>query len=341
MRQNYTIMNTGNHTEGYIYKYPHPAVTTDCVVFGFDGKELMVLLIERGLEPYKGMWAFPGGFLRMNETAEECAKRELKEETGLELTKVRELGTFSGVNRDPRERVISIAFYSLARHSAVRGGDDASKAKWWAVDDIPQLAFDHDYILRQAMKRIRRDIHFEPIGFDLLDEQFTIAELQRLYESILGVHFDRRNFYRKMLQTGVLQEAEEEEMAKPEYYGKSNEMKKMNIDELFGSSINEAPKPCMAPSCLSEPFSSVCISEEQENTQSYAHDRTERIRILHELINSQSLEKGSDDESSNIMRNVSPVKERVRSVGRKGRLYRFDQTKYDRMKEDGNFRLEF
>ena len=173
-------MSIDNHTEGYTYKYPHPAVTTDCVVFGFDGKELMVLLIERGLEPYKGMWAFPGGFIRMNETAEECARRELREETGLELDKVRELGTFSGVNRDPRERVISIAFYSLARHSTVRGGDDAAKAKWWAIDDIPQLAFDHDYILRQAMKRIRQDIHFEPVGFDLLDEEFTIAELQRL-----------------------------------------------------------------------------------------------------------------------------------------------------------------
>ena len=208
-------MSIDNHTEVYTYKYPHPAVTTDCVVFGFDGKELMVLLIERGLEPYKGMWAFPGGFIRMNETAEECARRELREETGLELDKVRELGTFSGVNRDPRERVISIAFYSLARHSTVRGGDDAAKAKWWAIDDIPQLAFDHDYILRQAMKRIRQDIHFEPVGFDLLDEQFTIAELQRLYESILGVHFDRRNFYRKMLQTGVLEEVEEEEISSP------------------------------------------------------------------------------------------------------------------------------
>ena len=92
-------MSIDNHTEVYTYKYPHPAVTTDCVVFGFDGKELMVLLIERGLEPYKGMWAFPGGFIRMNETAEECARRELREETGLELDKVRELGTFSGVCR--------------------------------------------------------------------------------------------------------------------------------------------------------------------------------------------------------------------------------------------------
>lgn len=330
-----------NQTKVYTYKYPHPAVTTDCVVFGFDGKELKVLLIERGMEPYKGMWAFPGGFLRMNETAEECAKRELKEETGLELTKVRELGSFSGVNRDPRERVISIAFYSLARHSAVRGGDDASKAKWWAVDDIPQLAFDHDYILRQAMKRIRQDIHFEPVGFDLLDEQFTIAELQRLYESILGVHFDRRNFYRKMLQTGVLQEVEEKKMPKSEYYGKRKEMKKMDIDDLFEVSPDAAPMACMPVSCASLPSSASYVTDEPENIPPIAQDRAERVRKLHELLKSQSLEKGLDDESLNIMIEEAPVAERVRSVGRKGRLFRFDQEKYDRMKENCIFRLEF
>ena len=144
----------------------------------------------------------------MDETAEECAARELREETGLVLTNIRQLGAFSGVHRDPRERIVSIAFYALARQSEVHGGDDAAHARWWAIDDIPQLAFDHDYLLRQAMNRIRQDIHFNPVGFDLLEEQFTIADLQRLYETILGVHFDRRNFYRKMLQTGILQEAE-------------------------------------------------------------------------------------------------------------------------------------
>lgn len=195
----------------YEYEYPHPAVATDCVVFGFDGHKLKVLLIQRGLDPYKGMWAFPGGFMRMDETAEECASRELKEETGLILTSnIRQLGAFSGVHRDPRERIVSIAFYALARQSEVKGGDDAANAKWWAIDDIPQLAFDHDFILRQAMSRIRQDIHFEPIGFGLLEEKFGIGDLQRLYESILGVHFDRRNFHKKMMQTGVLREVEDE-----------------------------------------------------------------------------------------------------------------------------------
>ncbi len=272
-------MNTENHIEGYTYKYPHPAVTTDCVVFGFDGRELKVLLIERGQDPYKGMWAFPGGFLRMDETAEECARRELKEETGLELGKVRELGTFSDITRDPRERVISIAFYSLARHSAVKGGDDAAKAKWWAIDDIPHLAFDHDYILRKAMKRIRQDIHFEPVGFDLLDEQFTIAELQRLYESILGVNFDRRNFYRKMLQTGVLEEVEENEMPRRAYFGKRKEMKRMDIDALFGSPVAKNAEPCMPPTCEAAPLAAPDCMEEEEGERSAGRKKKKLFRF--------------------------------------------------------------
>lgn len=218
----------------FTYDYPHPAVTTDCVVFGFDGKELKVLLIERGIEPYKGMWAFPGGFMRMDETAEQCAVRELKEETGMEVRYLKQLGTFSGVNRDPRERVVTIAFYTLAQHAEVRGGDDASKARWFTIEEVPQLAFDHDYILRQAMQSLRRDIHFEPVGFGLLNERFTIAELQRLYEAILGIHFDRRNFYKKILQTGILKEVEEPQMSKPSYFGRHKEMKKMSINALFG-----------------------------------------------------------------------------------------------------------
>ena len=118
----------------YTYDYPHPAVTTDCVVFGFDGHEMKILLVERGIEPYKGMWALPGGFIRMDETAEQCAQRELQEETGLNLSLLKQFMTFSEVNRDPRERVISIAFYALARKSDVKGGDDAAQARWFALN---------------------------------------------------------------------------------------------------------------------------------------------------------------------------------------------------------------
>jgi 8-oxo-dGTP diphosphatase len=176
-------MNSDNHTEGYTYKYPHPAVTTDCVVFGFDGKELKVLLIERGLDPYKGMWAFPGGFLRMDETAEECAKRELKEETGLELAKVRELGTFSGVNRDPRERVISIAYFTLTRVQDVKGGDDARVARWYPINQLPPLAFDHQQMFEQALQRLSDCLKLKTGNF--FSGDFSYEEIDMIYFATL------------------------------------------------------------------------------------------------------------------------------------------------------------
>ena len=193
----------------YCYKYPHPAVTTDCVIFGFDGSELQVLLFERGIEPFKGKWAFPGGFLNMDETAGEGAMRELKEETGLENAYIEQFNTYSEPGRDPRERVITIAHYALVRIQEVKGGDDAAKAQWFPIDEVPQLAFDHDKILRDAMRKLRERIHFEPIGFELLPEKFTMRELQILYESILGVKFDRRNFAKKMMHYELLNQLDE------------------------------------------------------------------------------------------------------------------------------------
>ena len=193
----------------YCYKYPHPALTTDCVIFGFDGRELQVLLIERGIEPFKGKWAFPRGFLKMDETAREGALRELKEETGLENAYIEQFNTYSDPWLEPRERVITIAHYALVLIQEVKGGDDAAKALWVPIDKVPQLAFDHDKILRDAMRKLRERIHFEPIGFELLPEKFTMKELQILYESILGVKFDRRNFAKKMMHYELLNQLDE------------------------------------------------------------------------------------------------------------------------------------
>lgn len=142
----------------YTYKYPHPAVTTDCVVFGVASRKLEILLVERGNEPYKGYWAFPGGFLNMDENAEQGALRELKEETGLELQNIKEFGAFTDVDRDPRERVISIAFYALTKKSEVKGGDDAAKAQWFALDKVPRLAFDHDLMLKKAIQKLKENL---------------------------------------------------------------------------------------------------------------------------------------------------------------------------------------
>ena len=193
----------------YCYRYPHPAVTTDCVIFSFDGSRLQVLLIERGIEPFKGQWALPGGFVRIDESAEECARRELCEETGVTDCYMEQLQAFSDVKRDPRERVITIAYFALVKQQEVQGGDDAARARWVPLEDLPTLAFDHDRILRVALTRLRQAIHFQPIGFELLPEQFTMRDLQLLYEAILDVHFDRRNFQKKMLHLGLLTCTEE------------------------------------------------------------------------------------------------------------------------------------
>lgn len=199
----------------YHYKYPHPSVTTDCVIFGFDGIKLNVLLVQRGVEPYKGRWAFPGGFLKMDERAEEGALRELREETGLQGAYLQQFHSFSAPDRDPRERVITIAYYALVKLQEVKGADDAADARWFALDEVPPLAFDHDLILRTALKALRRQIYFEPIGFELLPEKFTIKELQNLYEAILDVHFDRRNFYNKMKRLEILVQLQERAMPTP------------------------------------------------------------------------------------------------------------------------------
>ena len=216
----------------YCYRYPHPAVTTDCVIFGFDGERLQVLLIERGIEPYKGKWAFPGGFLKMDETAEEGARRELKEETGLDGAYMEQFHTFSAPERDPRERVITIAYYALVKIQEVKGGDDAASARWFPLDDIPSLAFDHDCILRMATQRLREQIHFQPIGFELLPEKFTLKELQLLYEAILGINFDRRNFSKKMMHLEILTDLEETVWPTPKREAKLYKFKAEKYEEL-------------------------------------------------------------------------------------------------------------
>ncbi len=190
----------------YEYLYPHPAVTTDSVVFGFDGKELQLLLIERGLEPYKGSWALPGGFLKMHETVEQCAMRELKEETGVENVYLEQFHVFSSLNRDPRERVITVAFVALVRKSDYKliASDDAAKASWFRENELPPLAFDHHDIIRYGRKHLQEMLCIRPIAFKLLDEKFSMTELQRLYEIINGTTYDRRNFARKMASTDLL-----------------------------------------------------------------------------------------------------------------------------------------
>lgn len=190
----------------FTYEYPRGALTVDCVVFGLDETELKVLLIERGLAPFKGKWALPGGFVRVDETLDEAARRELLEETGLKDVFLEQLYTFGAVQRDPRERVVSVAYYALvnlAEHPAT-GASDASDAAWFPVASPPALAFDHAEILATAVERLRGKVRYEPIGFELLPEQFTLSQLQHLYEIVLQMELDKRNFRKRILAMDLL-----------------------------------------------------------------------------------------------------------------------------------------
>lgn len=192
----------------YTYDYPHAALTADCVVFGFDGRELHILLIERGVEPFKGSWSLPGGFMNIDETIEECAKRELQEETGIDNIYIEQFHVFSNVKRDPRERVVTVAFLALVRMSDYRllAGDDAADSMWFELDELPPLAFDHDVIIKQARLKLAEIVQARPVVFNLLDKKFTMTELQRVLEAVNDTTYDRRNFARKMNATNLLRD---------------------------------------------------------------------------------------------------------------------------------------
>jgi len=195
----------------YTYEHPRPSVTVDCVVFGFDDGDLKVLLIRRGAEPFRGKWALPGGFVQMEESLEQAAKRELQEETGVDRLYIEQLYTFGAPERDPRGRVISVAYYGLVNltNYDVAGATDASDAAWFAINDVPTLAFDHAEILDVALRRLKGKVRYEPIGFELLPAKFTLSQLQHLYEVVLETSLDKRNFRKKILGTELLVELDE------------------------------------------------------------------------------------------------------------------------------------
>jgi 8-oxo-dGTP diphosphatase len=201
----------------YQYNYQRPALVTDCVIFGFDGGELKLLLLKREKEPFENKWALPGGFVFIDETTEECAKRILLEKTGIQDVFIEQLYTFSEVNRDPRERVISVSYFALVNKSEYEliAGRDTIEAEWFEISKLPELAFDHDKILKTAFERLKGKVKYQPIGFELLDEKFTLSKLQSLYEAILQTTIDKRNFRKKILGMGFLKQLEEKEKNVP------------------------------------------------------------------------------------------------------------------------------
>ena len=196
----------------YAYEYPRPALAVDCVVFGLDQSDLKVLLIQRKLEPAH-LWALPGGFVHVDETLDDAARRELREEAGVTDAFLEQLYTFGELDRDPRERVVTVAYYALVKlgDHKIRAATDAEGVAWFGLDDLPRLAFDHRRIIDVAHERLRGKVRYAPIGFELLPPRFTLTQLQRLYELVLGTDLDKRNFRKKILSMDLLVETDEVE----------------------------------------------------------------------------------------------------------------------------------
>ena len=192
----------------FSYDYPRPALTVDIVVFTLRENCLQVLLVERGDEPFAGMWALPGGFVQMEESLEEAAHRELAEETGVSKAYLEQLYTYGNPSRDPRGRVITVAYFALIQPDTIirrGGGDDAALARWFPLGKLPPLAFDHTDIVTYALCRLRYKLEYTAVGFELLPDQFTLTEIQSIYEIILGERLDKRNFRRRILEANVIE----------------------------------------------------------------------------------------------------------------------------------------
>ena len=185
----------------YTYPYPHPAVATDMVIFTIHNQQLELLLIRRTDEPYSNCWALPGGFVEIEEDLEACALRELEEETGITGVYLEQLYTFGTPNRDPRERVISVAYYAVVPPDRIslRAASDASEVAWIEVGRLPPLAFDHTEIVAMAHQRLTAKLNYSTIALQFMPENFTLSELQQVYESILGERLDKRNFRKRLM----------------------------------------------------------------------------------------------------------------------------------------------
>ena len=189
-------------------------VAVDAVVFGYTSKEgLSVLLIKRNIKPFKDSWALPGGLVGDDESLEEAVQRELKEETGVNINYLEQLYSFGKPGRDPRNRVISITYYGLVKPDAfeLHADTDAADVAWFNIKKLPQLAFDHKEILSAAHERLKSKMHYQPVGFELLEEKFPFSELEKLYMAVLDRPIDRRNFKKKVVKFGFLEETTEKQ----------------------------------------------------------------------------------------------------------------------------------
>jgi len=220
-------------------------VAVDCVVFGLDeSSTVRVLLIKRAYPPFEGKWAIPGGFVRENESLDDAARRELQEETDVKDVFIEQLYTFGQPHRDPRGRVISVAYYALVNlheHPAT-AASDASDAQWFDINELPPLAFDHAEVMDTAINRLDAKVRYQPIGFELLPDKFTLSQLQKLYETIIGQSLNRRNFRSKILKMGILEQLEKQKDVphRPAYLYRFNPQK---YEELTKNGFEFAISP--------------------------------------------------------------------------------------------------
>ena len=196
----------------YTYEHPHPAVSTDIVIFTIRQDELKVLLVKRANAPFQGEWALPGGLVALDESLEEGARRELQEETGVAGVYLEQLYTFGKPDRDPRERVITVAYYALIPTDEVeiRAATDAEGVSWYGLEELPNLAFDHGEILKAAHERLVAKLDYSTIAFQFMPKEFTLTELQTVYELILREPVDKRNFRKRILSLKLIKETGKE-----------------------------------------------------------------------------------------------------------------------------------
>jgi ADP-ribose pyrophosphatase YjhB (NUDIX family) len=216
----------------------------DCIIFGFDGTELKLLLIKRSFDPEKGKWSLMGGFVQPDENCLQAANRVLTQLTGLTGVFMEQLRSFSNPGRDPKERTISIAYFALIDiHKYEKQISDQYHPEWFELNQIPPLIFDHNEMVDLAIKRLRYKAAIHPILFELLPEKFTIPQLQILYEAVYGTEFDKRNFSRKILSTGLLvkqKDKDKESSKKGAFYYK---LHKSKYESNFQAFLNFIPNP--------------------------------------------------------------------------------------------------
>lgn len=210
-------------------------VAVDAIVFGYQNNQLYVLLIQQKFGTQESYWALPGGLVKNDESLQDAVKRELKEETNVTVTYFEQLFTFGDdVNRDPRNRVISVAYFALVDPSklTIKADSDAEHAQWFKISEIPVLAFDHNSILKKAIERLKAKLTYEPVGFDLLPKEFLFSELENLYCTILEKEIDRRNFRKKILSFEIIEETEQFGSSKSGRPAKLFKFNKLKYNEL-------------------------------------------------------------------------------------------------------------